>query len=192
MRSHAQRPSFRRPSTSRHHDNSRLVGAERPIGRLRRSNLHMTAANVPLSTKRFARSAHIHEVQLSVQSQGNGNENENENENEAEAQDKGEPTRGNRPRSQGKRSTSNPPANALANALPTRACGSAESEAESWVDTEAGSDPGLDSDSTDSEAAGLVKAVYVAVPGPIVSAPPSSIRKHFEGHPPPSRASVSG
>jgi len=122
---------LRRPTTPRHRD-ALLSGAGRPTGRLHRSNSHTLPARVSTSAKRFARSAHLHQVQTSARRppevDGSGSETHNrEDSSTVEFQcshEKGKWVDGTR---------SSPILGTVA---------SEGSEPESWIDTEPSSETG--------------------------------------------------
>lgn len=70
------------------------------------------------------------------------------------------------------------------------------SEAESWVDTEPGSELGVDYNEAEFDKTGNqemeVTPEHGPLQGPILRAPQSSLTRHFENHNPPSPASVTG
>ncbi|KAF8589465.1 hypothetical protein K439DRAFT_1628693 [Ramaria rubella] len=76
MRSQTPRSHLRRPTGPRYQDIGRLGGSERPTGRLRRSNSHTTPASTVLSARRFARSAHLHEISLRRRTTTNGSDSD--------------------------------------------------------------------------------------------------------------------
>ncbi|KAF8525965.1 UNC-like C-terminal-domain-containing protein [Hysterangium stoloniferum] len=122
---------LRRPTTPRHRG-ALPSGAGRPTGRLHRSNSHTLPARMSTSTKRIARSAHLHQVQTSARRlpEIDGGDSETHNREKdgtvgfQRSHEKGKWL-------DGKRSSSI-----------LGAAASEGSEPESWIDTEPGSETG--------------------------------------------------
>ncbi|KAF8519512.1 UNC-like C-terminal-domain-containing protein [Gautieria morchelliformis] len=188
-RSQTPRAHMRRPTTPRH-DTHRFGSSDRPVTRVRRSNSHTTSANTLLSAKRFARSSHLHEVHPWNRRhvRVNGSDEENQSDNGMDGS----------PRPRSKRPAPNSRTQTFPNldVSPHTIPAYEGSEAESWADTEPGSEMGTDYNEADGGAvhqeAEDMTPEHSALQSPILRAHSSSLRRHLGSHNPPSPASVTG
>lgn len=186
-RSQTPRSHLRRPTTPRHYDVFRLGSSERPLARLRRSNSHTTPANTLLSAKRFARSSHLHEVHSIRRHAMSGSDEELPGERDGEID--GSP----RPRKHTLRTQVLSDLGPISRDTTRWTPEHDGSEGESWVDTEPGSELGVEQIEGESQEVHQeieVRQEHSTLQSPILSRPPSGLRRHFGTHNPPSPASV--
>lgn len=128
------KPTLRRPHASHSYYSPRANSLDRPIGRLWRSNSHTTPVTAA-STKRLARTAHLHEVQHTMRRRPKVGRDDREDSSEGDPDQFGTPKRHQN----------------FKTVVREQVCqASSNNGADSWVDTEPGSEVGFDESESDS------------------------------------------